>query len=169
MLATNRYVDTFCTLDLCGVEFTLCQPDCSILQEQAELDGALSYTILLILTAGNVENVKETKKKLIKVSEDPLSVVIVGIGDANFDGMEFLDEHDPQTEGGRDITKFVRFSDYKSFNALTEAVLEEIPEAVVEYFWDKRNIAPGQLEKLDTNNIDIAEADDDERTFSFLG
>jgi hypothetical protein len=139
------------------------------LQEQAELDGALSYTILLILTAGNVENVKETKRKLIKASEDPLSVVIVGIGDANFDGMEFLDEHDPEAEGGRDITKFVRFSDYKSFNALTEAVLEEIPEAVVEYFWDKRSIAPGKLQRMDAESVDIAAADDDERTFTFLG
>lgn len=137
-------------------------------QEQAEQEGALSYTILLILTAGNVENVKETKKKLIKVSEDPLSVVIVGIGDANFDGMEFLDEHDPETEAGRDITKFVRFSDYKSFNALTEAVLEEIPEAVVSYFWD-RGIAPGSLESFDKDKVEVAEADDDGRTFTFLG
>ena len=128
----------------------------------------MSYTILLILTAGNVENVKETKKKLIKVSEDPLSVVIVGIGDANFDGMEFLDEHDPDKEGGRDITKFVRFSDYKSFNALTEAVLEEIPEAVVTYFWD-RDIPPGQIVQPNSDEVEIAAADDDERTFTFLG
>lgn len=115
-----------------------------------------------------MENVKETKKKLIKVSDDPLSVVIVGIGDANFDGMEFLDEHDPEKEGGRDITKFVRFSDYKSFNALTEAVLEEIPEQVVGYFYE-RDILPGQLEQLDGDDVDIAEPDDDARTFTFLG
>lgn len=94
--------------------------------------------------------------------------MIVGIGDANFDGMEFLDEHDPETEGGRDITKFVRFSDYKSFNALTEAVLEEIPEAVVSYFWD-RDIAPGSLETFDKDKVAVAEADDDGRTFTFLG
>jgi hypothetical protein len=137
------------------------------LQELAEKEGKLSYTILLILTAGNVENVKETKKKLIKVSDDPLSNVIVGIGDANFDGMEFLDEHDPEKEDGRDITKFVRFSDYKSFNALTEAVLEEIPEQVVSYFYD-RDIFPGQLEKLEGADVKVEEADDDERTFTFF-
>lgn len=115
-----------------------------------------------------MENVKETKKKLIKVCDDPLSVVIVGIGEANFDGMEFLDEHDPETEGGRDITKFVRFSDYKSFNALTEAVLEEIPEQVVSYFFD-RDILPGQLERLEGDALNVETADDDARTFSFLG
>ena len=81
--------------------------------------------------------------------------------------MEFLDEHDPEKEGGRDITKFVRFSDYKSFNALTEAVLEEIPEAVVSYFWD-RDIPPGQLLRPN-DDVVVAAADDDERTFTFLG
>jgi len=128
----------------------------------------LSYTILLILTAGNVENVKETKQQLIEASDNPLSVVIVGIGDADFGGMEFLDEHDPRHEEGRDITKFVRFSDYRSFNALTEAVLDEIPDQLVTYFYD-RNIMPGKLETFDEDNLNIEPADADDRTFTFLG
>lgn len=115
-----------------------------------------------------MENVKETKKQLIDASDDPLSVVIVGIGDADFKGMEFLDEHDPEREGGRDITKFVRFSDYRSFNALTEAVLDEIPDQLVTYFYDK-NILPGKLEELNQNDVEAAPADDDDRTFTFLG
>jgi len=92
----------------------------------------------------------------------------VGIGDADFGGMEFLDEHDPSKEDGRDITKFVRFSDYRSFNALTEAVLDEIPDQLVTYFYD-RNIMPGQLEAFDEDDVDIAPADDDNRTYTFLG
>ena len=95
-------------------------------------------------------------------------MVIVGIGDADFGGMEFLDEHDPSKEDGRDITKFVRFSDYRSFNALTEAVLDEIPDQLVTYFYD-RNIMPGQLEAFDEDDVDIAPADDDNRTYTFLG
>ena len=101
-------------------------------------------------------------------SEEPMSVVIVGIGDADFSGMEFLDEHDPHRDGGRDITKFVQFSDYRSFNALTEAVLDEIPEQLVTYFYD-RNILPGQLEDYDENDVEVESADDDDRTFTFLG
>lgn len=128
----------------------------------------MSYTILLILTAGNLEHVEETKQLLIEASEDPLSIVIVGIGDADFSGMQFLDEHDPKTEEGRDITKFVRFSDYKSFNALTEAVLDEIPDQLVSYFYD-RSIMPGQLEDFDEDAVEVEPADDDERTFTFLG
>jgi hypothetical protein len=134
----------------------------------AQEEGKQSYTILLILTAGNLENAEETKRQLIEASDDPLSVVIVGIGDADFGPMEFLDEHDPNTEEGRDITKFVRFSDYKSFNALTEAVLDEIPEQLVQYFTD-RKIMPGLLEDYDADKIEVAPADDDERTFTFLG
>jgi hypothetical protein len=139
-----------------------------ILQEQAEQEQKLSYTILLILTAGNVENVKEIKQQLVEASEDPLSVVIVGIGDANFSGMEFLDDHDQSKDGGRDITKFVRFSDYKSFNALTEAVLDEIPDQLVEYFYN-REIMPGQIEDYDEDDVMVQPADEDARTYTFLG
>jgi Copine len=138
------------------------------LQEVAEEQGTLSYTILLILTSGNVENVKETKKMLIEASEDPLSVVIVGIGDSDFSSMEFLDEHDPNKDEGRDITKFVQFSDYKSFNALTEAVLDEIPEQLVTYFYD-RGLMPGKMEDFNEDDVAVEPADDDERTFTFLG
>lgn len=137
-------------------------------QEVAQEQNQLSYTILLILTAGNIENVKETKQQLIDASSDPLSVVIVGIGEADFKSMTFLDEHDPNSEEGRDITKFVRFNDYKSFNALTEAVLDEIPDQLVDYFFDK-GILPGKREDANQNDMEIEEPDDDERTFTFLG
>jgi hypothetical protein len=140
----------------------------AFLQELAEEEGKMSYTILLILTAGNVEHVEETKQLLIEASEDPLSVVIVGIGDADFSSMQFLDEHDPEKEAGRDITKFVRFSDYKSFNALTEAVLDEIPDQLVSHFFE-RGMMPGRLEDFDADGMEVEPADDDERTYTFLG
>lgn len=81
--------------------------------------------------------------------------------------MEFLDEHDP-TEGGRDITKFVRFNDYKSYNLLTEAVLDEIPDQVVDYFYGK-GIMPGEAKDVDRATVHVMPADDDDRTIGFLG
>lgn len=137
-------------------------------QEVAHDEGKLSYTILLILTAGNVEDVQETKQYLMAASGEPLSVVIVGIGEADFTGMEFLDSFDPKTEQGRDITKFVRFNDYKSYNALTEAVLDEIPDQLVDFYYDK-GILPGQDEGFSQDMVEVQPADDDERTFTFLG
>jgi hypothetical protein len=120
------------------------------------------------LTAGNVEDVKETKQHLFDASGDPLSVVIVGIGEADFSGMEFLDAFDPAIDTGRDITKFVRFNDYKSYNALTEAVLDEIPDQLVSFYFEK-GIMPGRDEGFSVDMVQVQEADDDERTFTFLG
>jgi hypothetical protein len=131
-------------------------------------EGNLSYTILLILTAGNVEDVKETKQHLLAASKDPLSIVIVGIGEADYTGMEFLDNFDTQMDDGRDITKFVRFNDYKSYNALTEAVLDEIPDQLVDYFFEKGTL-PGQDEGFVADEVMIQPPDDDDRTFTFLG
>jgi hypothetical protein len=139
-----------------------------VFQEVANTEGKQSYTILLILTYGDLEDVIETKKHLIAASKDPLAVVIVGIGDADFTGMEFLDAFDPKTEEGRDITKFVRFKDYSSFNALTEAVLDEIPDQLVDYYFEK-GILPGQGEDLSSDEVAVQPADDDERTLTFLG
>jgi len=136
--------------------------------EGAREEGYLSYTILLILTAGNVEDVQETKKHLIAASKEPLSVVILGIGDADFSGMEFLDSFDTEVEAGRDITKFVEFNDYKSYNALTEAVLDEIPDQLVDYYYEK-GIMPGEGEGYNPDQVEIQPADDDDRTFTFLG
>jgi hypothetical protein len=132
------------------------------------VDRELSYTILLILTAGSIENVSETQRALAQASESPLSVVIVGIGDSEFGSMEFLDEHDSNV-GGRDITKFVLFNDYhRSRNLLTEAVLDEIPHQLVEYFY-KRGIMPGKAVAVDRNALKVKPADDDQRTMHFLG
>ena len=137
-------------------------------QEAAREEDHLSYTILLILTAGNVEDVQATKNRLIAASKEPLSVVILGIGDADFSGMEFLDSFDAEIESGRDITKFVQFNDYKSYTALTEAVLDEIPDQLVDYFYE-RGVMPGQDEGFNQDEVEIQAPDDDERTFTFLG
>eukprot|EP00537_Pseudo-nitzschia_pungens_P001137 CAMPEP_0172367806 /NCGR_PEP_ID=MMETSP1060-20121228/23762_1 /TAXON_ID=37318 /ORGANISM="Pseudo-nitzschia pungens, Strain cf. cingulata" /LENGTH=635 /DNA_ID=CAMNT_0013092179 /DNA_START=237 /DNA_END=2144 /DNA_ORIENTATION=- len=137
-------------------------------QESARENGHLSYTILLILTAGDVEDIQETKECLIAASNEPLSVVILGIGGADFAGMEFLDSFDARIEQGRDITKFVAFNDYKSYNALTEAVLDEIPDQLVDYFY-AQNIMPGQEEEFTTDQVVIQPPDEDERTYTFLG
>mmetsp|Transcript_7657 Transcript_7657/g.17601 ORF Transcript_7657/g.17601 Transcript_7657/m.17601 type:complete len:83 (+) Transcript_7657:1789-2037(+) len=81
--------------------------------------------------------------------------------------MEFLDMHDPQKEGGRDITKFVEFSEYKSYNLLTAAVLDEIPDQLVDYFYD-RGIMPGTAETVDPESIEELSADEDDRAERFL-
>ena len=139
----------------------------SVLQEMAAQDGDLSYTILFILTAGDINNAQETKRLIVEASDSPLSVVIVGIGDHDFSAMEYLDEHDSE-EGGRDITTFVRSDVHQNSTSLIEAFLDQFPYQLVEFFVE-RGIMPGQAVDIDEATVEIMSADDDDRTVNFLG
>jgi hypothetical protein len=103
--------------------------------EAASRIGQQSYHILLILTDGAVTDVYQTKETIRAAGDAPLSIVIVGIGQADFSAMQFLDDFQGQEGGGRDICQFVEFQRHE-FNKLhlTQATLEEIPDQVVDYF-----------------------------------
>ena len=49
------------------------------------------YFILLMLTDGELTDMTETKRALIHASRLPMSVIIVGVGNADFAGMNALD------------------------------------------------------------------------------
>ena len=49
------------------------------------------YFILLMLTDGELTDMTETKRALIRASHLPMSVIIVGVGNADFAGMNALD------------------------------------------------------------------------------
>lgn len=105
--------------------------------------GEQSYTILLILTDGAVTDIEQTKTAIRNASTAPLSIVIVGIGNADFSTMQFLDDFQKQ-EGGhtRDIVQFVEFSRHShDRTALTRETLDEIPDQMVNYFY-QNNIMP---------------------------
>eukprot|EP01094_Clydonella_sp_ATCC50884_P021621 TRINITY_DN4799_c0_g1_i1.p1 TRINITY_DN4799_c0_g1~~TRINITY_DN4799_c0_g1_i1.p1 ORF type:complete len:315 (-),score=72.37 TRINITY_DN4799_c0_g1_i1:222-1109(-) len=51
-----------------------------------------AYHILLIITDGEVNKVKETKEQIVEASNYPLSIVVVGVGDGPFDLMETFDD-----------------------------------------------------------------------------
>ena len=102
-------------------------------QEAAKRNGEQSYTILLIVTDGSVSDVGETAAALEKASNTPLSVVIVGVGNADFGAMQFLD--DSSQPGKRDIAQFVEFNKHaRSSVDLTSETLREIPNQLVSYF-----------------------------------
>jgi hypothetical protein len=105
-------------------------------QEKAKQTGGQCYTILLILTDGAVSDVNATAQCLRQVSQSPLSIVIVGVGDADFSGMQFLD--DLSGPGQRDIVQFVEFNECAhSSQALTSQTLDEIPSQLTGYFQSK--------------------------------
>ena len=113
-------------------------------QEESLRIGKQSYKVLLILTDGEVSDMELTKRAIHAASDAPLSIVIVGIGNADFGLMNTLDDfqNDGILTGGRDIVQFVPFSQHMhDRSSLTRATLEELPDQMVDYF-TSRNILP---------------------------
>ena len=103
-----------------------------------------NYNILMILTDGIIEDMDDTINSLVEASFLPISVIIIGIGTADFSAMNVLDaDENPLFDkngrkADRDLVQFVPFNDYKNDPPkLAEQVLEEIPRQVVEYYTHK--------------------------------
>lgn len=99
------------------------------------------YHIMLILTDGDIHDMSATKDLIVEASTLPISIIIVGIGNEDFELMVELDadeavlrNHNGQA-AQRDIVQFVKFNDYRSagIHALAEEVLREVPEQVISY------------------------------------
>lgn len=77
------------------------------------------YFILLILTDGVITDMADTREAIVQASHLPMSVIIVGIGNADFSDMQMLDGNDgilrsPKGEPVlRDIVQFVPFRNFK--------------------------------------------------------
>lgn len=110
--------------------------------ESLQQIGKQAYKVLLIVTDGAVTDVERTKASIRNAADAPMSIVIVGVGGADFKNMEFLDNFMSQDRNLRDIVKFVEFSRHASNRqSLTSATLEEIPNQLVQFF-QKRGISP---------------------------
>ena len=105
-----------------------------------------NYTVLLILTDGCIHDMGETIHSIVGASTLPLSIIIIGVGDENFDKMEALDSddtllRDPFTgkTAKRDIVQFVEFKRYANYPAeLAAQVLEELPRQVTNHYSYRR-------------------------------
>ncbi|XP_036689680.1 copine-2 isoform X2 [Balaenoptera musculus] len=81
---------------------------------------AMQYFILLIITDGVISDMEETRHAVVQASKLPMSIIIVGVGNADFAAMEFLDG-DSRTlhshtgeEAARDIVQFVPFREFRN-------------------------------------------------------
>ena len=107
-----------------------------------------NYNILMILTDGIIEDMDETINSLVEASYLPISVIIIGIGNADFSNMDVLDADDDPLfdkigrKADRDLVQFVPFKEFKNDGKkLAEQVLEEVPRQIVE-FYQHKNISP---------------------------
>ncbi|XP_024120646.1 copine-4 isoform X1 [Oryzias melastigma] len=105
----------------------------------------LQYFILLILTDGVITDMADTREAIVQASHLPMSIIIVGVGNADFSDMQMLDGDDgilrsPKGEPVlRDIVQFVPFRSFKHASpaALAKSVLAEVPNQVVDYYNSK--------------------------------
>ena len=111
----------------------------------------LKYHILMILTDGMIDDLDQTVDELVKGSFLPLSVIIIGIGNADFSNMVYLDaDKNPLVNSKgvravRDIVQFFPFLKYESHpENLAMEVLYEIPRQIVDYY-EQNNMDPMNL------------------------
>ena len=114
-------------------------------------DGGRHYFILLIITDGIITDQLQTKRAIINhASESPLSIVIVGVGEADFSAMDELDADEvPLTADGkilqRDIVQFVPMNRFLSKGGshiqakyqLAQELLYEVPDQITSYMKHK--------------------------------
>jgi len=99
-----------------------------------------TYTILLLLTHGMISDMDKTINSIIRGCKLPLSIIIVGVGSADFGSMEILNALDKplkNTEGEimqRNIVQFVPFNKFKNDDRILAAeTLRKIPGQVTDY------------------------------------
>ncbi|XP_040424864.1 copine-9 isoform X7 [Cygnus olor] len=120
----------------------------------AQVTDGSQYHVLLIITDGVISDMLQTKEAIVTASALPMSIIIVGVGPAEFDAMEELDGDEVRVSSRgryaeRDIVQFVPFRDYVddsgnqvlSMARLAKDVLAEIPEQLLSYM-KTRDIKP---------------------------
>ena len=114
-------------------------------------NNIFEYQILMILTDGIIVDLDETIDQIVIGSFLPLSIIIIGIGDNDFENMDTLDGNDDpliSTDGikrQRDIVKFVRFEDCRNDpEKISEELLDEVPRQIID-FYTMKNIYPSNL------------------------
>lgn len=78
------------------------------------------YFVLLIITDGVITDMDQTRSAIVNASRLPMSIIIVGVGGADFSAMEFLDGDDGILRSAtgepamRDIVQFVPFRQFQN-------------------------------------------------------
>lgn len=108
---------------------------------QSISQNSSKYFVLLIITDGVLSDLQETKDALVRASDLPLSILIVGVGNADFKTMEILDADNGQrleSSTGRiatrDNVQFVPMRDvHRGAISMVQGLLEELPGQFLTY------------------------------------
>lgn len=106
--------------------------------------GSHIYSIILIACHGEISDDQDTKDAICEAAELPVSIVVVGLADEPAEDMRILDGDNGvirDSSGNaikRDVVQYVHYKNFMdNENNLSEEVLKEIPNQVVDYFVSK--------------------------------
>ena len=84
----------------------------------------MQYSVLLLLTDGCIHDMDATQDLLFDLSLLPCSIIIIGVGYADFENMKILNRPNLQNSRGqpcaRDIVQFVAFNEAQRRGELAE-------------------------------------------------
>jgi len=104
-----------------------------------------NYQVLLIITDGIITDMEATKSAIISASRLPMSIIIIGVGNEDFQSMEVLDSDEQLLQQGnsfaqRDIVQFVELNRFVKGERggwdrelLAREVLAELPDQIVSF------------------------------------
>lgn len=109
---------------------------------EAKGPASLEYNVFVILTDGLIQDMDEVREQVVKASQLPISLLIIGIGSSEeLEDMVFLDSDGANltdlngNQAARDICQFVKFNNYaENIDSLTDEVIGEIPKQMNSYF-----------------------------------
>ncbi|KAI3855921.1 hypothetical protein MKX03_027465 [Papaver bracteatum] len=130
---------------------------------EESLHDQKKYFVLLIITDGVVTDLQETIDCLVRASDLPLSILIVGVGDADFNNMEILDADNGnrlKSRTGqfatRDIVQFVPMRQVQGNQlSVVQSLLEELPGQFLAYM-RSRNIKPLNINEAKASGMAAA-------------
>jgi vacuolar-type H+-ATPase subunit F/Vma7 len=137
----KAYNDSFKNITLSGPTlFQQIIETASTISDVAQTQEKQNYNILLILTDGTINDMPATIQAIKRANKLPLSIIIVGVGEADFADMEKLDGDDEAKESKvRDIVQFVPFSKFAGnhISMLAKETLAEVPSQFLGYMKSK--------------------------------
>ncbi|KAL5473586.1 hypothetical protein EMCRGX_G028088 [Ephydatia muelleri] len=158
----NAYQHAVHTVRLCGpTNFSSILDRAMQYASVRESQQSQNYFILLIITDGEITDMANTVDRIVATSKLPLSIVIVGVGGADFKNMEILDaddtplrSHNGQTMA-RDIVQFVPFRELMrkagpnacvAKETLAEIPASQDPKALLHTQVDPKVLLPIQVD-----------------------
>lgn len=92
-----------------------------------------AYHVLFIFTDGQCDDYDATIKAIKLAVDKPMSIIIVGIGKADFTAMRNFDD----LRISRDVVQFVPFREYATVDQFRNEALAELPKQIIQFYEKK--------------------------------